>query len=29
VDGRMGSKLIFGSLAGGVMWIKLAQDRDK
>jgi hypothetical protein len=28
VDGRMGSEWILGRLAGGVGWIKLAEDRD-
>jgi hypothetical protein len=28
VDGRMGSKWIFG-WGGGVEWIQLAQDRDR
>jgi hypothetical protein len=28
VDGRMGSESILGRLAGGVDWIRLAQDRD-
>jgi hypothetical protein len=28
VDGKMGSEWILGVLAGGVDWIRLAQDRD-
>jgi hypothetical protein len=27
VDGKMGSERILGRLAGGVEWIRLAQDR--
>jgi hypothetical protein len=27
VDGRMGSEWILGRLAGGLEWIRLAQDR--
>jgi hypothetical protein len=29
VDGRMGSDWILGTLAGGVDWIQLVQDRDR
>jgi hypothetical protein len=29
VDGRMGSEWILGRLAGGVHWVRLAQDRDR
>jgi hypothetical protein len=29
VDGRMGSEWILGRLAGGVDWIRLAQDMDQ
>jgi hypothetical protein len=29
VDGRMGSEWILGRLAGGMDWIRLAQDRDR
>jgi hypothetical protein len=29
VDGKMRSEWILGRLAGGVDWIRLAQDRDR
>jgi hypothetical protein len=29
IDGRMGSEWILRRLAGGVDWIKLAQEKDR
>jgi hypothetical protein len=29
IDGRIGSEWFLGRLAGGVDWIRLAQDRDR